>query len=299
MRKHLLSVATGLFCVLQCSAQERADPLSGVIAHDFAANALSPFTPIEHVSAHTKSVPLAAALSAVLPGAGQIYAEAPLWRTLLYAGVEAVGWTAYAITSSKGKDLTGAFETYADQHWSVVRYIEWLGNNYQSWSDSAVNKAAAAEALALVLRPGDPSRPDWERVDFVQLNRLEKAVRGGFSHTLPVHGHQQYYEQIGKYVQYRAGWDDHALAVDTVIYDPSRVTDNNREYMEKRADANDYLSYATTALGGIIINHVASLLDALLEARAFNAHIRAVLKGSLAPDALEPLHASLLLSVRF
>lgn len=281
------------------AAQESPRALTGLVGSDFAATTVRPLLPAEQTAPASKSVLVAGGLSAVLPGSGQLYAEAPVWRAVMYAGLEAIGWTAYAVTSARGDELTDEFETFANEHWSVVRYVEWLAANYARWPDSAVNKQAAAEALAVIYRSGDPSRPEHERVDFVQLNKLERAVRGGFSHTLPHFGHQQYYEQIGKYVQYRAGWDDHAGRVDTVIYDPSRVTGRNDLYMAKRADANDYLGYASAAIGGIILNHVASLLDAVLAARGFNAAVQAELKGSIVPDAAEPLQASLSLSVRF
>jgi hypothetical protein len=282
------------------AAQAGAPDVVGVIESDFRAVPAA-FAPSESdpLDADEKSVPLAGALSALLPGAGQIYAEAPWWRTALYVGVEALGWTAYAVTSSRGTELTSEFESFADEHWSVVRYIEWLAANYTRWDDSAVNKEVARDALARIYTSSDQTRPDWERVDFAQLNRLESAVRGGFSHTLPHHGHQQYYEEIGKYVQYRAGWSDHVAEGDTMIYDPSRVTRRNDAYMEQRADANDYLGYASTALGGIIVNHLASLLDAALTARSYNARIRAELKGSLVPDDARPLNAAVTLTVRF
>jgi hypothetical protein len=279
-------------------AQRLTEPLSGRLATDFAAAESTPSTSAA-AGATTLSVPLAGLLSAVLPGAGQVYSEAPLWRAALYATIEAAGWTAFAVTSSRGGELTDDFQRYADDHWSVVRYIDWLGENYSRWSDSAVNKAVVADALLRIYRSNDPSRPEWERVDFEQLNRIERAVRGGFSHTLPRHGEQQYYEEIGKYVQYRSGWDDHDRSGDTLIYDPAHVTGRNQAYMDKRADANDFLGYASTALGAIIVNHLASMLDAVLTARAYNASVRAELKGSLLPDAGRPLEPTLHLAIRF
>lgn len=280
-------------------AQSEPHAATGSVAADFHAPVDVQSFLVDDATPLEKSVPLASALSALLPGAGQVYAEAPLWRTLLYAGIEAAGWTAYVMTSSRGRERTSEFESYAQQHWSLVRYIDWLGANYSHWSDTAVNKEAASEALAAVYTSTDLSKPEWERIDFVQLNRLEKAVRVGFSHTLPRYGHQQYYEQIGKYVQYRAGWDDHAGAADTAIYDPRFVTDRNDAYMDIRAEANDYLGYATAAIGGIIVNHLASLLDAALTARSFNASVRATIKGSIVPGGDEPLYAGVALNVRF
>jgi hypothetical protein len=298
MHVRLLSLLLLLIPPALC-AQE-AERLVGTIDADFRMLAPSPDPFAEEGAAATeKSVPLAGVLSGVLPGAGQIYAEAPWWRAALYASLEAVGWTAFAVTSSRGAELTREFEGFADEHWSVVRYIEWLTMNLERWSDSAVNKDVARDALGRVYTSADPSRPAWERIDFEQLNRLERAVRGGFSHTLPRHGHQQYYEMIGKYVQYRAGWSDHRLDGDTLIYDPSRVTERNGLYMDRRAEANDYLGYASTALGGLIVNHLASLLDAVLTARDFNARVRAGLEGSLLPDAAVPYRTTLTLDVRF
>lgn len=282
----------------RAAAQPSSGP-SGHVAEDFLLSDVAS-SPVEESSiVERKSVLLAGALSAIVPGAGQVYAEAPWWRAAIYAGLEAIGWTAYAVTSSEGARRTDEFEGFADAHWSVSRYIDWLGANYLRWSDSAVNKEVVADALARIYTSSDQSRPDWERVDFEQLNRIERAVRGGFSHTLPGHGEQQYYEQIGKYVQYRSGWDDHGRGADTLIYDPSHVTERNELYMQKRADANDYLGYASAVLGGIIVNHLASLLDAALAARGYNTTIRGELKGSLLPDGSQPLNATLSMTIRF
>jgi hypothetical protein len=190
----------------------------------------------------------------------------------------------YAVYNNRGNVATQEFQDYADAHWDVNRYVAWIAANYQRWSDDQVNKQAAGEALDAIHRSVDPSRPGWERIDFVQLNRLEKAVHGGFSHTLPEHGDQQYYEEIGKYVQFRAGWDDHQFAADTLLYDPRFTTTNNLDYMADREQANRYLNYAEWAIGGLILNHVASMLDAVFAARYYNVKFKADLHGEMMPD---------------
>ena len=91
-----------------------------------------------------KSGWIAGGLSAILPGAGQYYAEAPLWRTILYGAIEAAGWTAYAIYTGKGNQATEDFQNFADAHWDVTRYVAWIADNYQKWSPTDVDKTAAA-----------------------------------------------------------------------------------------------------------------------------------------------------------
>lgn len=248
-------------------------------------------------TASLKSPLLAGGLSAILPGTGQIYAKAPLWRTLLYGAVEAAGWTLFAVFTAKGDRETDAFQRFADDNWDVTRYVEWISGNYQRWADDEVDKAAASEALATIYRSRDPNLSPWERIDFQQLNRLERAVHKSFSHTLPAHGQQQYYEEIGKYTQYRAGWSDHDFLGDTLVYDNSKVTARNLRYTADRARANSYYDYATAAVGTLLLNHVASMMDAFFQARGYNASVRARLRGALTPT--ESPYPELTLSVGF
>jgi hypothetical protein len=301
---HRLSIS---ILLLACSAsalhaqQDSTAPRRSV-ARDFAEASPAEAAPIissTTESSSTKSLWLAGGLSALLPGAGQVYADAPWWRTALYAGLEAAGWAAYAIYNAKGNRATDDFQNYADTHWSVLRYVNWIAANYQRWPDESVDKQAAAEALRSIYVQGSPQGGDWEKIDFAQLNKLEHAVKAGFSHTLPPHGDQQYYEEVGKYVQYRSGWDDHAVAGDTVIYNPSRVTQGNLDYMSMRAEANHLLSIATTAIGGLALNHLASVIDAVLQARHVNLSLRAELHGELLPDGRIAPAAGLAFTFRF
>jgi hypothetical protein len=257
------------------------------------------FPPIEPVERDHKSLWLAGGLSALVPGAGQIYAEAPWWRTALYATIEALGWTAYAVYNGRGNHATEEFQNYADAHWDVTRYITWVAANYQRWSDEQVDKQAASEALSAIYLSHDQSLHPWERVDFVQLNRLEKAVHGGFSHTLPPYGDQQYYEEIGKYAQYRSGWDDHRFDADTMLYAPEFTTQHNLDYVADREQANRYLGYAVWAVGGLVANHVASMIDAAFAARHYNLSLSTDIHGEMLPDGSVRPAGSVGLKVRF
>jgi len=246
-----------------------------------------------------KSVWLAGGLSLIVPGSGQIYAETPWWRPALYATIEAIGWVGYLSYTAKGDNATSDFQNFADQHWDVTKYIDWISTNYQSWPDESVNKDSATAALTGIYRSHDPTIAPWERVDFAQLRKLERSIKDGFSHTLPDHGDQQYYEEIGKYVQYRAGWDDHAADVDTAIYAPSYVTERNLSYVRMRLDANNLYSIGQTALIAVILNHIVSMFDAALTAGHYNAALKTDVHGELLPNGRIVTRSSLGVSVRF
>ncbi len=316
MRNHLLVGAAimAMLCHLPPLYSQQSPPLrnlsgnlqgnlSGQLRLDLFnignATAMEPQSPGELSISEKKSVWLAGGLSLLVPGSGQIYSDAPWWRTVVYGAAEVASWAIYGIYQTKGTDATAEFEQFADQHWDVTRYIGWIEANYQQWSDQQIDKAAAAAALATIYRSNDPTIPPWERVDFEQLRKLETAVKDDFTHTLPNHGAQQYYEQIGKYVQYRAGWDDHIPDGDTLIYNPGRVTQQNHSYTRMRLDANDLLSYAQTGITIVAINHLVSMVDAALAAHAHNVKIKSEMKGMLLPNGAMEVVPMLAVGVRF
>ena len=68
---------------------------------------------------------LSGILSAVIPGAGQIYNE-DYWIAGIFLAAEAALIYVGLTYDKKGDDQTASFEKYADQNWSVVDYAEWL-----------------------------------------------------------------------------------------------------------------------------------------------------------------------------
>ena len=75
-----------------------------------------------------KSPVLSGVLSAIIPGAGQIYNE-DYWVAAVFVAVEAAFVTTAIVYENKGDEQTDYYESYADQYWSVVDYAEWL-NTY-------------------------------------------------------------------------------------------------------------------------------------------------------------------------
>ena len=197
---------------------------------------------------------LAAGLSLLVPGAGEVYAESYLLAGL-FLGAEITGWYFARSYDIKGDDQTALFQAYADSHWSTVKYAEWLNANAKTFP-------GGENTAAIDINPDD-RLPHWERVNWAQMNEVEMAVPV-FSHRLPPHGHQQYFELIGKYDQYSFGWEDKKDG----YY--REISPRFREYSLMRGDANDFYTTSERIVNLIILNHVLSAIDAAWAAVRFN-----------------------------
>ena len=201
-----------------------------------------------------KSPWLAAGMSLVLPGSGEFYAD-NYWRSALFFAVEVTAWTIAYTYDKKGDRQTDSFKNYADENWSVVDYASYAqtlapSGNY-NW-----------------FIQGRGGLPPWDQVDWAELNRMERdigATNAGryYSHALPLHGEQQYYELIGKYYQYNQGWQDIALAA-------GEEGQLNFYYERERAHADDFYQTASTMVSVALVNHLLSAVDAALCATSFN-----------------------------
>ncbi len=183
-----------------------------------------------------KSPRTALLLSAAIPGAGQWYVGSKL-KAGVFVAVEAAAWTTYALYQSKGSRKEDEFEAFADAHWSEREYWE----------------AIAREAG---LDPND-------------LAALREYERSHYSHSLHEQKDQQYYEMIGKYNQFNAGWDD----TDTHRGRDSR---HREVYEDMRAEANRFFKTATTGATIAMVNHVLSAIDAAWTTVRHNNRLTAV-----------------------
>jgi hypothetical protein len=196
----------------------------------------------------TKSPVIAGLLSLILPGAGEFYSESYL-KAAIFAVLE-IGFISTALVyDKKGDDQTDKFERFADENWSVVRYAEWLQDYVGDGCTITINR--------------DPSLPPWEQVNWEELNACESS----FSHRLPRHGEQQYYELIGKYPQYSPGW------IGFVGSDYHNLPQIFLDYSKMRGQANDYYNVASTFVIMMYVNHFLSALDAVWTASRYNQNL--------------------------
>ena len=190
---------------------------------------------------------------------------------MAFFGVEAAMWIVCAIYNTKGNRETNDFQTYADQNWSVVRYVDWIQAVLPQFSTAGI------------IISNNTSLPPWERVDWAKLNTLEDEIGAsvttgttgfGFTHSLPERPDQQYYELIGKYPQYVGGWDD-AWNGNTPLYTDNinfvgtyqmDVSPHFLFYRNMRGQANSYYAVATTASRVLLVNHLFGALEAVWNA---------------------------------
>ena len=202
-----------------------------------------------------KSVLLGLGLSALLPGAGEFYGGNILKAAIFFA-IEAAGWGTYAYFQHRGNVQTDKFQAYADQYWSVRKYASWLKDQgFQG--QTGIN----------------PNEPNLETL----RSEIMVCESQNFSHTLPPYGSQQFYELIGKYQNFEAGWTN--LAHDPVkdpsspywyetYHDPVFIN-----YAYDRQAANDYYDHGTTAIMVVVANHILSAADAAWTVSMFNEKI--------------------------
>ncbi len=185
--------------------------------------------------------------SVLVPGLGEIMNGSPL-RGAFFMGVEAIGLGLYFNWNSKGKDLEKEFREVADETWDPLSYLAWRGSTI-SRNSSITHALPCSTYIDDYLSTGDfGSCPDSEV--------------------------QQYYELLGKYDQFVAGWTDlvyvetgsraEATRVDSV---ENFLSEARLAYEIQRDDSNRFLKRASAVTGLLLVNHVISAIDAARVAR--------------------------------
>ncbi len=228
---------------------------------------LSYKTVIENSEAKTvnekKSVMLAAVLSAVIPGTGEIYSKS-YWRGALFAGIEIGLWSSYFIYEQKGDDMDVVMRSFGDTHWWERKY--W-GKVYTD----ANNQGLWQEDPLILDAEGQISEADYNKhIDYFQ--ELQHDPDLGYTHQLPSTKTQQYYEMIYKYQhQFGIGWDDF---ISTEKLSPNTIT-----YRDMRNNSNDYYQTATTMVNLVLLNHLLSSIDAAFSAKKYNSKVKLSLRA--------------------
>lgn len=266
--KRLLSLF--LFPLLFLNAQELKQnkaQLSGVLALDskivdVSVQASQIKSPLDETVAKKKPL-VAAALSLLLPGAGEFYSESYI-KSAVFLAAEAAAITVGLVYDKKGNDQTTFFQNYADQHWSAARYAKWVSNPANTKN---INAAVDPTKYNVFYTSG--------KVNWSELNRLESDLGSYFSHRLPYYGEQQYFELIGKYPQFNVGWDDFGDENTPFEYkaDRSNLTNNFKYYSVERGKANDFYNIASKAVIVVVANHLISAIDAAWSAHSYNKSI--------------------------
>lgn len=188
-----------------------------------------------------RSVKKAFIFSAIIPGAGELYNRSYL-SALAFLGVEIGAWALYNKYQSRGDELTAEFEQYANTHWDEGRY-------WDSLARDSGGKCSASDRAC-----------------------LKQYERESFSHFLPDSKNQTYYENIGKYDQFNAGWDDSQSGAAR-----QRDSANRESYTFIRLDANKQFKNATRATTVVLVNHLLSAVHAAYTTHRYNQSVKASL----------------------
>lgn len=266
------------FILLPLAAIAGTNPLTGNARRDLLAVSPSDSLPQSQsvmVQSQTdrsklKSPLLGGAMSLLIPGSGEFYSDR-LVKSGIFFAIEVAVVTTAIVYNTKGNNKTNEFQNYANQHWSAVDYATWINQNGAAYDESG------APNPAIIINP-NTSLPSWERVDFAAINAWEaESHTTGFSHELPQYNTQQYYELIGKYSQFKYGWDTYVGKDGTRYgddgYDVTYIPQQMKTYADNRGKANDYYYTAELATALIVVNHVISALDAAWSTSNYNKEI--------------------------
>ncbi len=218
-------------------------------------------------------------LSAIVPGAGELYAGSKI-KAALFFGLEVACWYGAITNAQKGNDKEKDFEAFADANYreSYYRDLEWFAAQNQLGTNPTP------------LPDGMDTIEEWNELSWQdKTGYLPK----NFTHELPSEKTQQYYESIGKYLtQFGWGWGDwidhpntptdingHALANNydwTSSVGADYSTFMVHDYIDMRAESNEFLDKSAMFFSIVMVNHVVSAMDAGFTVRNKNKKLATV-----------------------
>jgi hypothetical protein len=235
-----------------------------------------------------KSPWIAASLSAMIPGTGELYAKAgheSLIKSIGFLTAEVSALVVYFHYRNKGNSYEKKYERYADRHWDVDKYLFFLERSLNLQEGYLGRKDTGIEKGRLEL-----AEDEWGSLSGVSVHHLYKNTR------------QQYYEMIYKYPeQFALGWSDTEYDYNNPIpnyqtgYTRNSLTPMMVDYRSMRVKSNDYLSTARGVTGIIMINHLLSMADAAWTVKKKNA--REDNKMSLALRLEQKMHFNSMLTM--
>ena len=266
-QKFKFALAGTFYLMAICSAARAGEFQSGspTLSHSKKFTMTSVvLTPSSDLQNSRKSPWIAASLSAMIPGTGEIYAKngrESLIKSIGFFTAEVTAWVVYFHYRNKGNRYEKKYEQYADRHWDVDKYLYFLERSLNLQEGYLGRKDIGIEKERL-----EVAEDEWGALSGVSVHHLYKNTR------------QQYYEMIYKYPeQFALGWSDTEYDYNNPIpdyqtgYTRNSLTPIMVNYRSMRVKSNDYLSTARGVTGIIMINHLLSMADAAWTVKKKNA----------------------------
>lgn len=247
--------------------------------------------------------------SLVVPGSGQAWCGAYVRASVFVAAEVGLFYGWYDVSIRQAREKSREARRYADAHWSAYRYentrkrlYDEVGGDNRSvvdqaspyrdrYCDAIYGYEESVGRTACLERPADSLENYRNHVELLKDSGLGPAMvqeqRDARIKDLAV-----FYDRIGRDEEFVPGWED-ATSGDVTYrtlrsYD-SALTDNDPStvptsspwgtsdmramYLGLRQDADDLAATQSWFLGGLVLNHLLSAVDAALTAQRWNRRL--------------------------
>jgi hypothetical protein len=256
---------------------------------------------IDDLKGRYRSPKRALFMSMIVPGLGQAYVGQH-WsnyaRGAFYFLTDvalAYGWHYYVVERQDAQ--IAKYKNFADKNWSQYKYEDSTSKHFDPTTKDALHPHRQTYCES-VQEKGTPTGNglfqacrDANSVDYPGFKAVHDdrgldvdtiaARRAAFPNT------HAFYEMIGKEPEFITGWMDAKgiLIKDSSFYATDEfgnalkdaagrfvlaTTPDQQEYIGMRAKANDYARMQAYFLGGMVVNHIVSAIDAALAAHYHN-----------------------------
>ena len=240
---------------------------------------------------HSSSINMKAMLySGILPGAGE-YLMGYKNRAYFFLGLEALAVGTWYTYNQRGIDTQDEYRVYADEYWSLDRwfydYYKW-SNSENSFHYNFINELSGeysdiwedSHHLNFSIDGNYYSSNSSEfRELYVAYNLSDSTMTVNFfnENNIQVEKDHHYYENIGKYDHFYAGWSDNDslyVVVKELGGEYIAMSPHKKNYREIWNNSNDYYRISSFALSSIMANHFASMIDVLILSQLGNSKIK-------------------------
>ena len=256
---------------------------------------------IDEMKGRYKNPRKALFLSLLVPGAGQMYvggSTATYVRGGVYIALEVFMWSGWGYFSIyKYNDQVKKYKRFAKDHYSIGRYEVAMRNLYNAggklYSNEFNNRYMGTRKSFCEAIYGDAGNAGCYHENALyegdsrhlglfgdkdvmlgdEMNAFSKETKRDFNKESELF-------QLLSEDAYVLGWEDaeSAIVSDLNLETPNSETaslsksgsDYQRKYRSMRRDANDYADMQAWFIGGLILNHIVSAVDAALTANAHN-----------------------------
>lgn len=246
---------------------------------------------LDEIKGKYRSPKRALFMSLVVPGLGQAYVGHSPWnyaRAVAYVAVDAalgVSWYHYSVV--KHDRQVKRYRRYADEHWSQAAYEDQLqvpdpgqedgasefgdANPFRESYCWAVQDQRTTRGNNLFNACTEPyeNASDYDDFKAVYDDAGLSADSIG-SMRARFYSPFNFYELLGKHSEFITGWDDAANLAQGESGGWDGDSEHLDHYLDLRATANRYARMQAYFIGGIVLNHILSAVDAALTASAHN-----------------------------